>query len=157
MEVAYSIKNSKYVIRLCVENNVDKHYELVRALVVDTDEITYKTRMLECIENSTAYEIIKDEVCVGFLYLYEDNKIWYGRSIYSEDLLGLVVCMVEITKMYGYVVIQFTPHNSTIKQYKSMLDSSSIRSYYSGIPYVVIRTKELKDKFAKIFTMYGIE
>ena len=156
MVAAYSIKDSTYYVHKCTADDIAKHYDEVASLVADTDKEVYVDNMQRSIQNDSAYLIKKDDKCVGFMYLYIENGKWYGASIHGTDILGFIVLMVEITKLYGYINIKFIPHTNTIHMYKSMLTGSSIRMFRSGSKYVTLRTSLLMDKIHKVYALLGV-
>jgi hypothetical protein len=133
--------NPETKVRVCTLDDVDKHYNLVRPLVIGTDENVYKAEMVKAIEQGTAFSVL-DRSCFVY-YLKDDEYSARGISIYGKgNPLGMTALFLGIfnpTRDINTRKISFYPHTtSVINEYKSLLTVKSIRKWYEfGLPVVV--------------------
>lgn len=152
--------NPETKVRVCVLDDVDKHYNLVRPLVVDTDEQVYKAQMVKAIEQGTAFSVL-DGSCFAY-YLKDDEYSATGISIYGKgNTIGMTALFLGIfnpTRDTTTRKISFYPHTtSAISEYKSLLTIKSIRKWYEfGLPVVMLikpirlKTEYILRKFNQI-------
>lgn len=152
MAVVYLTSVGRYVVEPCSVSDVDTHFNQVVDNISDTDIYAYKSKMLLCVEQGSAFKLGK-----SFLYLYKESNSWFGASVYADKILELVLLMVGTRELLGYRKIKFIPHKNMLSTMKSLLDRESIRQYRTDNKYVSVRVDELLDKFAEFFKLYKVD
>ena len=151
MVAVFYTKTNSYVVERCIEDDIAKHYEMVSDIVTDVDKDVYLDRMRLSVKQGNAFKL--DD---SFLYLYTENRKWYGASVFASDVLFLVMLMVCTSKLLQYRKIEFVPHKGMISKMKSMIDGSSIRLFRTNGGFIPIRVDGLIEKFRRLFECIGV-
>lgn len=152
MAVVYYINNEEVKVENCDLEDIDVHYELLRELVVDTDESEYKENMVEAVKQGYAMKVGNE----AFLYVHKWRNTWFGDSIYSKDMIKLGLVFKELTDLTGEVNLKFNPHEGLLKTMKSLATRESIRSKHNGQNYVTVKVSDVKKKFIKLLERFGV-
>jgi len=157
MEAVYSINDRIYTIVNCTNEDVDKHYELIKDNVSDTDETVYKNAMLDSIKQNMAYKAICDNDDVAWLYVHKVINACLGSSIYKKDLIGMLLVFKEFSEHTNCKIIRYTPHKGMLSALKSLATKESIRLYHNGESYIRINLNEIIPKFEQLYNKLGIK
>ena len=151
MVAVFYIKTNTYTVERCTENDINRHYDTVADKVIDVDKEVYIDRMMYSVKQGNAFKLGD-----SFLYLYTENRKWYGASVFAADVLFLVMLMVCTSQLLGYRKIEFVPHEGMISKMKSMIDGSSIRLFRTNGGFIPIRVDGLIEKFRRLFECIGV-
>lgn len=151
MAAVFYTKTNKYVIQECTKEDIDNHYKVIADKVIDVDKDVYIGKMMYSVEQRNAFKL--DD---SFLYLYTENRKWYGASVFASNVVFLVMLMVYTSQLLGYRKIEFVPHDGMISKIKSIVDGSSIRLFRTSGGFIPIRVDELTEKFKRLFKYIGV-
>ena len=157
MEAVYSINDHIYSVVNCSNEDVDKHYELIKDNVSDTDEAVYKNAMLDSIKQNTAYKAICNNDDVAWLYVHKVINACLGSSIFKKDLIGMLLVFKELSEHIDCKIIRYTPHKGMLTAMKSLATKESIRLYHNGESYLRINLNEIIPKFEQLYNKLGIK
>lgn len=157
MAARYVLSNNTYDIRKCVEADISNHYEVIRHLVDDVPEETYKNSMLKSVLQGYAYCVEKNAVLVGFIYNM-CNTTRYGEavSIWGNDVIAFTVMLKEAFEQFPVHKIKVVPHKENVLYLRSLVKPDSIRNWYNYKTSLVIVIAPLIDKFKKMYLQLGI-
>lgn len=140
----------KYLATECSESDIQVHYETIRNIVEDEDEDEFKSRMLQCVNEGTAYALI-DGSC--FIYYLKDKgkpKISTGVALYGEGsplaLLALFSYVFTAVDSKAHLMM-LNPHSEKfIIECKSLMTLGSIIKYRMGNHPLMVRIDLIKAK-----------
>ena len=157
MEAAYYTKNNKkYTVTNCVADDIDKHYVVVESNVQDMAKDVYVKAMVDSVNEGYCYKAEEDGELVAFIYIRKVINTWLACSIFSKDIIGIMLCMKELTDVTGNISIKYAPHEGMLPTMKSLATGKSIRLWYNGNGYIRINTDVLSDKFGVMYEKLGI-
>lgn len=156
MEAVYYTKSNKqYTVELCTVDDVNEHYEIVRALVDDMDEEEYKSYMLASVEQGRAYKVTSGTL-LGFLYVRKEVNRWHGASIWiDKDIVAATVLLKTVFDNIEATKVQFRPHNGEL-YLKSLATGKSIRLWHFKNHWLTVVIDEARAKFSKIYEALGV-
>lgn len=123
--------NFKYTLKPCVLEDIDSHFELVKHLLFydyDFEYASYKTNMKTAIKYGYAYQVLKEDKIVSFLYLTKHYNLAIGNSIYSKDIFALYLLIKEFIAKHKVSKISYYPHRKII--FKKLISKESMTKYY---------------------------
>ena len=140
----YKLRGVEYEVTDTVDKEAD--YLRIQELVpVDTE---YKQRMLSA---AISLNVLKDGIVVGLIYV--ENKEYRANavSVWSKDILGMMILLAHIYRTTNVRQILVVPHNKEdVKMYISTATGDSIRRYHNGTrPYLIIDTNKLSGKYSE--------
>lgn len=156
MEAVYYVKEHEYKVTSALVEDIDTHYSTVDDNVADVDKDVYINAMEEAIRQGRAWKVTKDGNEVGFLYIRKVINTWLGCSIYSVDMIGIMLLFKTLHEQEGAIHIKYAPHQGMLKSVKSLATRKSIRLYHNGGTHLRIDTGALAVKFTKMYDVLGV-
>lgn len=156
MVAVYSTSSKEYTVSKCTLADIEEHYAIIGDKVQDTDEEAYKGAMEVSVEQGYAYKAEVNGEVVSFIYIRKVINTWLGCSIWSGDMIGLILVLKEFTDVEGFKRIKYAPHEGMLAMIKSMVTSKSLRLYHNGNEYLVISTAEVADKMERLYDRLGV-
>lgn len=159
MEAVYYEKyNNTYKIEECTVDDVDVHYEMVRSLVDDVDEDTYKKNMMLSVQQKLAYKVSINDELTGFMYNKVEGKIGHGVSIYNKgSIVGFILLLKEGFDEFPSHKILMVPHKGNATYLKALTKGYSIRNYRNHGKPLVVMLSEVREYIKKMYLQMGFE
>lgn len=138
----------EYTVRHCTLDDVDRHYDYLREFVLDLPEEQFRARMVQAIEQKTAFCLVDDGAML--YYINHKPELAEGVILFSKTsprhILGLMACIFTYIDTTTFS-IKFNLHESKFAaEYKSLLTRSSIRKNVTEHKPLHIRVDHLKKK-----------
>jgi len=154
--MVYTTKYGKeYTVAPAQISDVDIHYTYISDVTYDMDELTYKNRMINSIENGYAYKVMNDGKLVGFIYTTIIEKHGEGISIWGGDPIASVAMFYEVFTQFPSHKILVVPHTDDAVYLKSLTVGYSIRNYHNHGTPLVIKISDMTTKFTKLYNQLG--
>ncbi len=158
---SFSVKDLKgctQIVTRCTEQDVERHFKLVKHLIPENDRVAYKERMLISVDAKMAF-------CVGdkcFIYMRKnrpctaDAYSFYGKDANLETLAMFCCILLIVDKRL--LKISFNLHaGRTLSDFKSIVPTFSIRRQATPNMPVIVRCDHLRSKFFNIYDKRGIK
>lgn len=157
MAVVYYAKGEQYEVTLCSSDDIEEHYRVVENIVSDMPAEQYKGYMQIAVEQDSAYKVMKEGVCLGFLYVRKEKNTHYGVSMYmAGNVHAACVLMKEMFEHVQARKVLFLPHSNQLLYLRSIVDGVSIRVWHSDGGYLTVKLDEAATKIKKIYELLGI-
>lgn len=150
----YLIKNNIYQIVNCTLDDVDKDILRVYEYASLTGIDNQIERMKQAVINSTAYKIIdiNNNTLSALYYSLKDYYSLVGITFFHTTYIDLVLLFEYIRNLGNFKYCYIPPHNNIVK-FKSLVEESSVRQFYSKNTPLVIYYKS--NKYRKIIKLYN--
>ena len=157
--VSYKRGSTSYTVEpIDSYDMIDRDISVVIDLIEGTPLDGYRSNMETSVDQGLAYAIFKDNLRIGFVYNRVEAGAYLGSSIFiNKDLVAMNLAMKTMFEIYDARSIRFTPHQDNLRYFKSMVRGTSIRAYYSGVPYVTIIRDDIIAKGKEMFFYLGLE
>ena len=131
-----------------VTDTVDKEADYLRIQELAPVDTEYKQRMLRA---AISLNVLKDGIVVGLIYVENKEHRSNAVSIWSKDILGMMILWAHIYCTTNVRQMLVVPHNKEdVKMYISIATGGSIRRYHNGArPYLIIDMNKLSSKYSK--------
>jgi hypothetical protein len=143
-----------YELQDCTEDDIPGHFSRVEHWIEEEFKEEYKERMRACIAQGTAYKL-DDDSC--YLYFMKTRRSFseavclngYGRPMSVIALISGIFRLIERDIFF----MEFVMHKGkTLKEYKSMLSDTSIRSFQKNDDVLLVQIQPLLKKWSKYVT-----
>lgn len=156
--IATDLRGNKHTVRRCTDKDINRHFYLVKHLIPENEHTEYKVRMNVAVEDQMAFCI--DDDC--FLYMRKtrpclaDAFSLYGQGNPIKTLAMFACILIAIDKRL--LKISFHTHaGRTLKDFKSIVPTFSIKRQAIPNHPVIIRCDYLRKKFLKLYDARGIK
>ena len=156
MVAAYSLNNLRYEVDLAVDSDIDEAYDTVVNIVNDTDKQQYIDNMKRSLRQGYAYKLQYMDQVVAWIWLSKSNGVWYGDMFWGKNAILMSLLWRYVNTVTGDIRIRFMPHSDQLAAVKSLATGKSIRLMHNGKSYVVVDTKELREKCEQIHNKLGV-
>jgi len=160
MTEGLDILGNSHTIKLCSKYDIRVHYRSISEFIPTEEEAEFQSRMLECVEEGTAFAIY-DDSC--FLYYKKEEvqpKFAQGVALYGMGnplkMMALFSgIFLNIDK--ATFVINFKTHpGKFVSEYKSILTTASIKRHNINNSSLMIRVDAVKKKILALYKKKGI-
>jgi|TARA_B110000908_G_C10206955_1_gene428212 hypothetical protein len=149
-----------HLVKSCTADDIPLHYSKVVDFIPEDERVSYYSRMVECVELSTAFAL-SDDSC--FLYYKKEDvqpKFAHGVSFYGVGnplkTMALLLCIFTKIDTKTFVM-KFQPHTGKfVSEYKSILTVASIKRHNMNNSYLVSRIDVVKKKILSLYKKRGI-
>ena len=156
MVAAYLLSNLRYEVGLATDDDVDEAYNTVAHIVSDTDKQQYIENMQRSLQQGYAYKLQYMNKVVAWIWLSNSNGVWYGDMFWGKNAIVMSLLWRYVNTVTGDIRVRFMPHNGQLPAVKSLATGKSIRLMHNGKSYVVVDTKELREKCEQIHNKLGV-
>ena len=156
--IATDLRGDKHTVRRCTGEDINRHFDLVKDLIPEAEHNQYKVRMSIAVGAQMAF-------CIGddcFLYMRKtrpclaDAFSLYGQGNPIKTLAMFACILMTIDKRL--LKISFHTHaGRTLKDFKSIVPTFSIRRQAMPNHPVIIRCDYLRQKFFKLYDARGVK
>lgn len=156
--LAIDLRGNKHTVRRCTNEDVERHFDIVKHLIPENEHAAYKQRMFIAVGALMSFCI--DDDC--FLYMRKTRPCFADAySLYGKDqslkTLAMFACIL-MTVDKRLLKISFHTHaGRTIHDFKSIIPTFSIRRQAMPHHPVIVRADYLRQKFYTLYDKRGIK
>ena len=154
------ILGNSHTIKLCSKYDIPVHYKLISEFIPDEEESEFQSRMLECVEEGTAFSI-HDDSCFLY-YKKEDVQPKFAQGVALYGMGNPLKIMALFSGVFLNIdkktfVINFKTHpGKFVSEYKSILTTASIKRHNIDNSTLMVRVDDIKNKILALYKKRGI-
>lgn len=123
---------------------------------VDSEE-EYKLAMQESVNQRLAYEVIKNDTRVGYVYNRIVDGVYYGSCINVIGFEAMVIALKTMFEIHDSHKIVFKPHGGNLNLFKSLVLGQTIRAWHNGKETVSVMKDVVLSRGEKAFSYLGLK
>ena len=149
----YLINNKTYIVKKCTLKDINKDILKIYDYASLTGIDNQIKRMKQAVVNSTAYKIVdtNNNTLSALYYSLKDYYSLVGITFFHTSYIDLVILFEYVRNLGKYKYCYLPPHKNIVK-FKSLVEESSVRQFYSKNTPLVIYYKS--NKYRKIIKLY---